>query len=76
MICPRCKSDTVELMVKAPKNDAWEVFLCKTCYLSYRNTESENITNPDLYDERFIIDPKDIPSLGVIPPVPKLRKER
>jgi vanillate/4-hydroxybenzoate decarboxylase subunit D len=72
MICPRCDSDTTDLLVKAPTNDAWEVYVCATCNFSWRSTESEDITNPKKYDKRFKINPDSIPNMIVIPPVPKL----
>lgn len=74
MICPRCDSDAAELLVKAPVDDAWEVYLCGACNFTWRSTESEEITNPAAYDRRFKIDPVSIPNLSVIPPVPKLMK--
>ena len=74
MICPRCDSDAAGLLVKAPVDDAWEVYLCGICSFTWRSTESEEITNPARYDRRFKIDPLSIPDLPVIPPVPKLVK--
>ena len=74
MICPRCDSDAAELLVKAPVDDAWEVYLCGTCNFTWRSTESEDITDPGKYEQRFKIDPLSIPDLPVIPPVPKLAK--
>ncbi len=74
MICPRCDSDAAELLVKAPVDNAWEVYLCGTCNFSWRSTESEDITNPARYDRRFKIDSRSIPNLPVIPPIPKLIK--
>ena len=74
MICPRCDSDTAGLLVKAPVDDAWEVYLCSACNFTWRSTESEEITNPAMYNRRFKIDPTSIPNLPVIPPVPKLMK--
>jgi len=74
MICPRCDSDTAELLVKAPVDNAWEVYLCGTCSFTWRSTEGEDITNPARYDGRFKIDPLSIPNMPVIPPVPKLIK--
>jgi vanillate/4-hydroxybenzoate decarboxylase subunit D len=75
MICPRCDSDTAEFLVEAPVNHEWEVYICKTCYYSWRSTECDENRDPEKYDKRFKIDPKDIPNLGVIPPVPKLLKK-
>ncbi len=74
MICPRCDSDTAELLVKAPVDNAWEVYICNTCNFTWRSTESEDITNPAKYDRRFKIHPDTIPDIPVLPPVPKLPK--
>ncbi len=74
MICPRCDSDSAGLLVKAPVDNAWEVYICGTCGFSWRSTESEDVTNPARYDKRFKISPDAIPKLTVIPPVPKLIK--
>lgn len=74
MLCPRCRSEAVSLLTKALVDDAWEVFICDVCSYSYRSTEPEAHKNPELYDERFRIDPAAIGSLDQIPPVPKLRK--
>jgi hypothetical protein len=61
-------------MVKAPKDNAWEVYICKTCNFGWRSTESENIIDPAKYDKRFKIDPAKIPTLDIIPPIPDLKK--
>jgi len=74
MICPRCDSDTVELTTRAPKDNAWEVYICNTCNFSWRSTESDEIKDPAKYDRRFKIDPAKIPFLDIIPPIPELKK--
>lgn len=75
MICPRCDSKSVELMVKAPVDNAWEVYICNVCDFSWRSTEEDDVKDPQKYDQRFKINPQIIPSLGVIPPIPKLLKK-
>ncbi len=75
MICPRCDSAAAELLVKAPVDGAWEVYICIVCNFTWRSTESEDITDPARYDDRFKIDPARIPDMLVIPPVPKLRTD-
>ncbi|WP_430027573.1 non-oxidative hydroxyarylic acid decarboxylases subunit D [Paenibacillus turicensis] len=74
MICPRCDSKTIELLTKAPLEDAWEVYICGTCYFSWRSTEGENITNPEKYDRRFKLNPANFEKLDKIPPIPDLKK--
>jgi protein-arginine kinase activator protein McsA len=76
MICPRCNSKTVEILAKAPVDDAWEVYICNTCCFSWRSTEDEEVINPEKYDKRFKIDPEKIPYLDTIPPIPELRKKQ
>lgn len=73
MICPRCDTKEVELMVKSPVGDAWEVYLCKTCQYSWRSTETPDKTDPKLYAAKFKIKADKIPSLLVIPPIPPLK---
>ena len=72
MQCPRCDSDTADLLVKAPVDNAWEVYICGTCSFTWRSTEGEEITDPAKYDARFKIDPDTIPDIPVLPPIPKL----
>jgi vanillate/4-hydroxybenzoate decarboxylase subunit D len=74
MICPRCDSNAGELLVKAPVDNAWEVYVCGICNFTWRSTESEDITDPAKYDKRFKLSPNAIPELPVLPPVPKLLK--
>ncbi len=30
MICPRCDTDKVELLVKSSVGNVWEMYICKT----------------------------------------------
>jgi hypothetical protein len=73
MICPRCDSDTAEKLVNAPQDKSWEVFLCKTCWFSWRSTEDEEVVNPARYSEKFKIKPDEISKLVAIPPIPPLK---
>ncbi|KWU67735.1 non-oxidative hydroxyarylic acid decarboxylases subunit D [Priestia megaterium] len=74
MKCPRCESEKVNLLTKAPVDDAWEVYICETCTLSWRNTEGPNITDPEKYDKRFKLNPAEFKELDQIPPIPELKK--
>ncbi|OAA83590.1 non-oxidative hydroxyarylic acid decarboxylases subunit D [Clostridium ljungdahlii] len=76
MICPRCDSKNVNLLTKAPVDDAWEVYICETCCFSWRSTESDDIKDPEKYDKRFKIDSSKISSLDQIPPIPELIKKK
>ena len=66
MKCPRCGSEEVNVMVKSPVGDVWEVYLCGTCCYSWRSTETLNI------HKKFLLNPEDIPKLQIIPPIPPL----
>jgi len=72
MICPRCDSDTVDLLTKSLVGDSWEVYVCSTCYYSWRSTEDAAVTDSEKYDPRFKIDVKSIPQMMKIPPVPSM----
>lgn len=74
MKCPRCNSEHISIMVKSPVGDVWEVYLCDTCKFSWRNTEGENITDPEQYDKRFKLNPEEFGNLDQIPPIPTLLK--
>lgn len=75
MKCPRCDSNLVTIMVKAPVNNEWEVYLCDICKFSWRNTEDKSITDPELYDKRFKLNSAEFGSLSQIPPIPPLNKK-
>ena len=68
MKCPRCDSETIRKMVGAPVDNAWEVYVCDTCFYSWRSTEDPHV------HAKFKLKPEDIPNLQVIPPVPPLEK--
>jgi transcription elongation factor Elf1 len=72
MICPRCGSNTVSLLVKAPVDNAWVVYKCSTCDYIWRSTESDEVTDYNKYDIRFKINPVKIEELPIMPPIPKL----
>ena len=68
MKCPRCDSETVRKMVDAPVDNAWEVYVCDTCYYSWRSTETPHI------HAKFKLNPAEFDKLGTSPPVPPLDK--
>lgn len=74
MICPRCDSKNVEVMVESPVGNVWTVYICNTCHFSWRNTESEEITNPEKYAKQWKLDAEKQANLQVIPPIPPLKK--
>jgi vanillate/4-hydroxybenzoate decarboxylase subunit D len=70
MICPRCDTEEVELLVKSPVRDVWEMYICKTCAYSWRSTETADKTDPKLYSRSFKIQAEEIPNMMVLPPYP------
>ncbi|MDR7855504.1 non-oxidative hydroxyarylic acid decarboxylases subunit D [Tissierella sp.] len=75
MKCPRCNSESIDIMAKSPVGDVWEVYLCDTCTFSWRSTEGTNITDPEQYDKRFKLNPEEFDTLAQIPPIPPLLKK-
>jgi len=65
MECPRCGS-AARVMVKSPVGDVWEVYVCETCWYSWRSTATPVII------DNLKLDPAKIGGLGVIPAVPPL----
>ncbi|MDF2524177.1 MAG: hypothetical protein K0R31_1818 [Clostridiales bacterium] len=68
MKCPRCDADKVRKMVDSPVGKVWEVYVCDKCDYSWRSTE-----NPKIID-KFKLNDEKIANMGVIPPVPLLKK--
>lgn len=66
MLCPRCDTENVVVMAKSPVGDVWEMYLCETCFYSWRSTETPVV------DPLFKLTPEKIAGLGIIPPVPPL----
>jgi vanillate/4-hydroxybenzoate decarboxylase subunit D len=66
MECPRCGSENTRVMVKSPVGDVWEVYVCETCWYSWRSTESP-VVSPI-----FKLVPEKIKDLQMIPPIPPL----
>lgn len=68
MKCHRCGSDKVRKMADSPVGNVWEVYVCEKCCYSWRSTE-----NPVVMD-KFRLDDNKIANMGVIPPIPSLKK--
>jgi len=73
MICPRCDTDKVELMVKSPVGNVWEMYICKTCTYTWRSTETPDKTDPKIYNKKFKIKADAIDKMLVIPPIAPLK---
>jgi uncharacterized C2H2 Zn-finger protein len=76
MICPRCDDDRAGKIFEAPEDDSWELYRCPRCYFIWRNTEEEEVTNPELYDARFKLSEKKIAAMDPKPPIPAIKKNR
>jgi hypothetical protein len=73
MICPRCDSEHIELMATSPVGNVWELYVCSTCWYSWRSTETPDKTDPKLYNKKFKINPANIDKMLMIPPIAPLR---
>ncbi|QCH13666.1 hypothetical protein CB0101_00820 [Synechococcus sp. CB0101] len=71
--CPRCNCKTTEVQFRSPVQGAWELYRCTTCMFTWRSTEPASMTNPELYDPVFKIDPNDLSSFPVMPAIPPLK---
>ena len=67
MKCPRCESEQVRVMVTAPVDNAWEVYMCDKCCYSWRSTEETHIL------DKFKLNDEKIKNMQTIPPIPPLR---
>ncbi len=74
MICPRCDSEKVHVLTESPVGNVWTVYICDQCFYSWRNTESEELTDPAKYSTKWKLNAEKIANLQVIPPVPPLKK--
>ena len=76
IVCPRCRSATVEVRSSSPVAGVWTVFGCTTCLYAWRSTEPEENRDPGKYPAVFRLDPKALAGLPVIPSIPPLRQRR
>ena len=68
MLCPRCDSDKGRKMVDSPVGNVWEVYICEKCWYSWRSTEKVEVL------PKFKLNDESIEKMGVIPPIPPLKK--
>jgi vanillate/4-hydroxybenzoate decarboxylase subunit D len=73
-ICPRCRSNSTALRAASPVAGVWIVYGCDLCFYTWRTTEPETNTNPDLYPAVFRLNQEDLPKLQIAPAIPPLRK--
>lgn len=50
------------------------MYSCPVCTFTWRSTEPETITNPDLYNPLFKVDPNDLSKYQIHPEIAKRRK--
>jgi transposase-like protein len=73
IVCPRCEESTVRVMTTSPVPGKWTMYVCDTCFYSYRSTEKASATEPASFPQDWKVDPADIPSMPAMPPVPQRR---
>jgi vanillate/4-hydroxybenzoate decarboxylase subunit D len=74
LVCPRCRSTTIEVRSRSPVAGVWTVFGCATCLYAWRSTEPEENTDPDKYPAVFRLKPEDLANLPVAPSIPPRRR--
>jgi hypothetical protein len=74
LVCPRCRSRTIEVLTTSPVEGVWTMYSCKTCLYAWRSTEPEENTDPDKYPEPFRLRPEDLATFPVVPMIPPRRR--
>ncbi|MGB9661218.1 MAG: non-oxidative hydroxyarylic acid decarboxylases subunit D [Moorellaceae bacterium] len=75
MKCVRCLHDTAQKVAEAPDGSkAWEVYACSRCNFTWRNTEEEDVINPDKRDPYFQLVGVDMEELMIPVPIPPLKE--
>ncbi|OIN23875.1 non-oxidative hydroxyarylic acid decarboxylases subunit D [Vibrio barjaei] len=71
MNCPRCNNSDTEKLVDAPKDNIWSITKCNHCLYTWRNTESEELTDNSAYPDIFKLNDDIIENMKVSPPLAK-----
>ncbi len=74
LVCPICRSATIEVLTNSPVEGVWTVYSCTTCLYAWRSTEPEENTVPDKYPEPFRLKPEDLAKFAIVPTIPRLRQ--
>ncbi len=74
--CPRCESAKPDVLSHSPVKGAWVVYHCSVCFFTWRNTEPDFITDPAKYNPHFKFKPESIDTLGIMPAIPELKRQR
>lgn len=73
-VCPRCEEPAVRVMTTSPVPGKWTMYVCDTCFYSYRSTEGPAATDPAAFPADWKVDPAGIPDMLPMPPVPERRR--
>ncbi len=74
LCCPRCDTPNSAVVARSPVAGVWEMYLCPTCFYSWRSTEPEEATKAAAMSAKFRINPTTLPHGHVMPAVPPLRR--
>ena len=36
LVCPRCRSEAIEVLTNSPVKGVWTIYICKTCIYAWR----------------------------------------
>jgi hypothetical protein len=61
------------VLTVSPVLGRWVLYVCDTCFYTWRSTEPSYATDPASYPAAFKIDATEIPHMAAIPPVPPRR---
>jgi len=74
LVCPRCRSNSVEVLCNSPVAGVWTIYSCETCLYAWRSSEPEENKNPDKYPQQFRLRPEDLAKFPIVPTIPPLRR--
>ena len=72
-VAPRCDTPGAGVVARSPVPGVWEMYLCQTCFYSWRSTELDEATKASAMSAKFRIDPAGLQRGHVMPTVPPLR---
>ncbi|WP_236026315.1 non-oxidative hydroxyarylic acid decarboxylases subunit D [Alicyclobacillus suci] len=69
--CPRCDSNTAEILCESPVAGCWVMYICPVCTFTWRSTEPNDIVDAKMYDPRFKINPLEMDKYQIHPAIPE-----
>jgi hypothetical protein len=72
--CPRCGTGHTRIVAHSPVAGAWQMYLCQTCFYSWRSTEPDQVTVASHIPAIFRVDAAAIRDGKVMPAIPPLRQ--